>query len=144
MNELRRLLSLHEGRRASVYPDSLGFLTIGVGHLVDARKGGKLPEPIIDALLDYDIDAQRAELVAELPGLAELDEVRIAALVDMEFSLEYEGLKHWPLLMLAIHKRDWEEAARQVLNSKWAAQVGKRAQQIADMLRTGQWPTEIQ
>lgn len=139
MTNAMRLISRHEGRRAAAYQDSLGFWTIGVGHLIDARKGGKLSEAIIDAVLVEDIAAQTTELVHELPGLAELDEVRFAALLDMEFSLEYEGLKHFPLLMLAIHKKDWNEAAKQVLNSKWATQVGKRAVEIAEMLRTGQW-----
>lgn len=143
-DELRRLLRRHEGSRSYCYEDTLGYLTIGVGHLVDKRKGGSIPEHIIDALLDYDLEAQRAELVAELPGIAELDEVRQAALLDMEFSLKFEGLASFPLLMLAIHKKDWDEAARQIINSKWATQVGRRGGEIAAMIATGKWPMELQ
>lgn len=143
-DELRRLVSRHEGRRNYCYEDTLGYQTIGVGHLIDKRKGGSIPDHIIDALLDYDLEAQRAELVAELPGISELDEVRQAALLDMEFSLKFEGLASFPLLMLAIHKKDWDEAARQILNSKWATQVGRRGGEIAAMIATGKWPMEIQ
>jgi GH24 family phage-related lysozyme (muramidase) len=60
------------------YEDSLGFLTIGVGHLIDKRRGGKLPRHIIDALLEWDITQKSAEIYTAFPWVTELDEVRKA------------------------------------------------------------------
>lgn len=55
------------------HPDSLGYLAIGIGHLVDRCKGGVLPGPVIDALLDWDIAAKTIELIAVRAWVADLE-----------------------------------------------------------------------
>lgn len=145
VNNLRELIELHEGRVPHAYQDSLGYWTIGVGHLIDRRKGGKLPEWIIDLLLDLDIRAHERELLKHQPWVAGLDPVRRAVLVDMAFNLGLEpfdndGFKDWPITLKAIKEHRWEDAAEAMLDSKWATQVGARALRLADMMRTGQWP----
>jgi lysozyme len=52
---LRRMLEDEEGRVPHAYPDSLGYWTIGVGRLIDRRKGGGLSDDEIDYLLANDI-----------------------------------------------------------------------------------------
>lgn len=146
--KLRKLISLHEGRVPWAYKDSLGFLTIGVGHLVDKAKGGRLPEHIIDALLDYDIQAHRDELYQSAPWVQELDDVRRAVLVDMAFNLSVEpfdgdGYKDWPNFVDQIKRKDYAAAAANMRSTLWAKQVGKRAERLATMMETGQWPQEI-
>jgi GH24 family phage-related lysozyme (muramidase) len=84
---VRELLIRHEGSVPHAYQDSLGLWTIGVGHLIDQKKGGALPQPIIDQLLDYDIDAHTRALFSDLPWVAQLDAVRQAVLIDMHFNL---------------------------------------------------------
>lgn len=142
MSRLRKMLSLHEGRVAHAYPDSLGYLTIGVGHLVDKRKGGRLPEHIIDALLDHDIAEHSARLLRDAPWAPQLDEVRRAVLTDMVFNLG--SLAGWPVFLSQVKRGLYEEAAANMLGSKWATQVGYRAKRLAEMMRTGQWPAELQ
>lgn len=145
-SNLRQLLSLHEGRVAHVYPDSLGYLTIGVGHLVDKRKGGKLPEHIIDLLLDYDIEKHASELFAVRPWAKKLDEVRRAVMVDMAFNLGIEpfdgdGFKDWPKFVGAVERGEYALAAQHMRNSQpWASQVGQRAERLATMMESGKWP----
>ena len=34
---------------------------------------------------------------------------------------------------------DWEEASEQFLDSRWADQVGNRASELAEMIRTGEY-----
>lgn len=145
MNSVRSLIELHEGRVPYAYQDSLGFWTIGVGHLIDRRRGGRLPDHIIDALLDYDIEKHRDELFAAQPWVRDLDPVRQAVMIDMAFNLGLEpfdgdGFKDWPITLKAIRERRWDDAAKAMLASKWATQVGARAVRLADMMRTGQWP----
>jgi lysozyme len=135
-----KLLSLHEGRVAHVYKDSLGYWTIGVGHLVDPRKGGKLPEHIIDALLEWDIAEHWHELVERAPWVRELDDVRQAVLLDMAFNLGVTGLLGFHTTLKLVRLRRFVSASVQMLDSKWAGQVKGRAIRLSKMMETGQWP----
>lgn len=137
---LRDLLSLHEGRVPFAYKDSLGYLTIGVGHLVDKAKGGKLPEHIIDLLLDYDIQKHQAELASALPWVMGLDAVRLAVLTDMAFNLGVPGLLKFKDTLRAVQERRWKDAAREMLASTWASQVGRRSARLSQMMESGTWP----
>lgn len=134
----RDLIIKHEDRVPYAYPDSRGFLTIGVGHLIDKRKGGSLPEHVIDALFDYDFELHRKELFAQLPWVADMDEVRQAAMIDMYFQLRgnllgfHESLRY-------IQARAWTSAATELLDSDWARETPERAHEISEMIRTGTW-----
>jgi len=140
VNNLRDMLSLHEGRVKHAYQDSLGYWTIGVGHLIDKRKGGALPESIIDALLEYDIMEHSRHLFTALPWVMDLDEVRKSVLVDMAFNLGVAGLLGFKNTLAAVKEGRWEDASKGMLASKWADQVGTRAERLADMMKTGRWP----
>lgn len=137
---VRELIIKHEGRIAHAYEDSLGLLTIGVGHLIDHRKGGRLPEHIIDALLDYDLTVHRNELLMQLPWVAQLDEVRQAVLIDMYFNLRGNLLEFKETLRF-IQARAWAAAADEMLDSTWATQVRGRAAELSEMIRSGKWPS---
>jgi len=135
----RKLIERHEGRIPYAYQDSLGYWTIGVGHLIDKNKGGGLPAHIIDALLDYDISTHSEELFKELPWVRELDQVRQAVLIDMYFNMRRALLKFVKTLG-HFKAGDWNAAADEMVKSQWAEQVGSRATRLAQMVRTGQWP----
>jgi len=81
-----RLVSEEEGRIAHVYQDCLGFWTIGVGALVDARKGGALCDEAIDAQLEHDLQAARKR-AQSLTGFDQCNDVRQAVIVSMCFQL---------------------------------------------------------
>jgi lysozyme len=136
---VRELIEKHEGRVEHAYQDSLGYWTIGVGHLIDQRQGGKLPAHIIDALFEHDLKEHGDELFAALPWVNDLDLVRQAVLIDMYFNLRRrlfgfkETLRHF-------EAGNWNAASDAMLDSKWAGQVGARAKRLALMVRTGQWP----
>lgn len=134
------LLSLHEGRVAHAYQDSLGYWTIGVGHLIDKRKGGRLPEEIIDALLDYDMRKHWLELLAALPWIERLDDVRQAVLLDMAFNLGVAGLLKFKNTLRFVERGDYKQAAANMMLSLWARQVKTRAVRLSRMMETGQWP----
>lgn len=146
--KVRQLISLHESRVPFGYADSLGYLTIGVGHLIDKRKGGRLPEHIIDALLDWDITEHTKVLLDAIPWAAQLDPVRYAVLVDMTFNLggepfDGDGFKDWPMFVEQVRTQQWAAAAANMRATAWAKQVGARAQRLARMMETGQWPAEV-
>ncbi len=140
--KLRKLLSVHEGRVASAYTDSLGFITIGVGRLIDKRKGGRLSEAEIDYLLDNDIRRHSAELLVNEPWIKDLDDVRRAVVFDMAFNMGSGFLAKWPKFVAQLKAKQWSDAAFNMLNSLWAQQVGARATRLATMMAGGQWPPE--
>ena len=131
ISELRR----DEGVVAHAYQDSLGYWTIGVGHLIDKRKGGKIPDVIIDMLLRYDIDEKIAELNEKLPWWGFLDEPSQRVIVNMAFNLGVEGLLEFKKFMDALKDGDRDRAASEMLSSKWAEQVGARATRLATIIR---------
>jgi lysozyme len=139
-DKLAAMLERDEGRVKHVYFDSLGYATIGVGHLVDKRLGGGLPDAIIDALLKYDIAEKTAQLVAQFPWAAKLDDARRAVLVSMTFQLGIGGLLGFRNSMQAMQEGNWSGAATRFLQSRVAReQAPQRWQRFAQQIRSGQW-----
>lgn len=139
-NRLITLLKRHEGFRASPYRDSVGKLTVGYGHCLDDRP---LTEDQATYLLISDAEAIYAELRQRKPVVERIDAARAAALTNMAFNLGVPGLCAFRRMWAAIEAGDWHEAAAEALDSKWSKQVGARAIEVTDMLRTGQWPADL-
>ncbi len=140
--DLRGLLEFHEGRVRHVYPDSTPqrYWTIGVGCMVDERLGGGLCDAAIDAQLNYDIDKHSGELIAALPWVRTLSGVRYSVLVDMAFNMGVPRLLQFVMTLKAVREGRYADAAKEMLDSTWAKQVGQRAIRLAAMMETNQWP----
>lgn len=136
---LREQLKREEGVRPSAYADHLGFLTIGVGRLIDSRKGGKLSQAEIEFLLDNDIAAKTAEVVAALPWVSSLNETRQAVLIGMAFQMGTNGLIAFTNTLNHIKAGRYKDAARGMLASKWAQQTPGRAGRLAAQMEFGEW-----
>lgn len=130
-------LNRDEGRVPYAYLDSLGFTTIGVGRLIDKRKGGRLRDNEIDFLLTNDIKEVEEQLDGALPWWRGLSENRQRVMVNMCFNLGLPGLLGFTNTLAAIKRGDYAAASRGMLDSKWATQVGARALRLADMMRNG-------
>lgn len=120
-----------EGMRQKPYRDSVGKLTIGIGRNLDDR--GLSNDECLE-LLSNDIDLAVSELTAVLPEWRLLDEPRGRALVNMMFNLGRPKFCEFTRMIAAIRRHDFEEAAREAKDSKWAKQVGTRAVRIAAAL----------
>lgn len=133
LTELRR----DEGVRRSAYQDSVGLWTIGVGRLIDAKKGAGLSDDEINYLLLNDVAKVRAELDAAIPWWKTLDPVRQRCLLNMAFNLGVSGLLGFTNTLAAVKAHDWNRAAAGMIASKWSSQVGARAVRLAQMMKTG-------
>jgi len=136
---LRAELSRDEGRRRAAYADSLGFWTIGVGRLIDARKGGRLREIEIDFLLDNDIAECEADC-STMPWFAGLDAVRQRVVLNMRFQLGSSGLRKFRNTLAAVARGDYAAAAAGMSASLWATQTPARANRLIAMMRSGAEP----
>lgn len=136
MEQLIRMLRVHEGVSHHVYKCPAGYETIGVGRNI-ADSGIGLTDEEIDYLLTNDIERCYKELDV-FQWFTDLDEVRQFAIVDMCFNLGLTRLLKFRNMISALENKDYDEAAEQALDSAWASQVGNRAHTIAAILRTGE------
>jgi lysozyme len=138
--ELTRQLKGDEDVKPQAYTDHLGFLTIGVGRLIDARKPGSGLRPAeIAFMLNNDIDDRIEQLTRRLPWFQDLDDARKAVLLNMSFEMGVEGLLGFKNTLKLVEQGNYESAAENMLKSLWAKQTPARAKRMADQMKTGQW-----
>ena len=137
---LQRMLDLlvqHEGLRLKPYRCTAGKLTIGVGrNLEDVG----ISEEEAMTLLANDISRVIEDLVMSIPAFTQLNEIRRRVLIDMGFNLGIAGLMKFRLMLAAIEEGNYRKAADEMLDSRWARQVGQRATRLANMMATGEKP----
>jgi len=133
MKNIEEQLVLHEGLRLDPYHCTAGKLTIGVGRNLD-DVGISRDEAML--LLQHDIERVKVPL-EKLPWFNSLDPVRQKVIVDMAFNLGYAGLMGFKRTIAAIERKDYASASYEMMNSRWARQVGRRASRLAEMMATG-------
>lgn len=139
--ELRR----DEDVRDRPYLDSLGFLTVGVGHRL---AGSPLPAgwsyPLTDAqinqLLETDLKVVFDALDRSLPWWRVLDEVRQRVIANMCFNLGITKLLGFKHALAAMQAGDYGAAAAGMQASAWFAQVKDRAVRLCEAMTTGAMP----
>jgi Phage-related lysozyme (muraminidase) len=130
---LRSQLERHEGLRLKPYRDIVGKLTVGYGrNLEDVG----ISRDEADFMLDNDID-QVEQYLKTVDEYNELDEVRQTVLANLCFNVGFKGVIGFKRMWRALAKRDYEGAATEMLDSKWAKQVGQRAIELAEIMRAG-------
>lgn len=140
INELQQRIIAHEGIKTTMYKDSLGFWTVGVGRLLDPAKGGKLSLDECMYLLNNDIASSRGELSA-FPWFRKLDLVRQDMLVEMNFNVGLSNLLTFKKMIIAISSGNFEQAEKEYRDSLLAKQIGKdRLNDMAYRLRWGKYP----
>ena len=150
-NRLINVLIRHEGLRLKPYcdktgrefksPPECGKLTIGIGRNLEDR-GITKEEAMF--LLTNDIKKVTEDLDRHIPWWRELDDVRQEVLVNMTFNLGIGGLLGFKNMLEALKNRDYNRAADEMLNSRWAEQVGRRARELALAMRNGDYPFEVE
>lgn len=121
------------------YQDTKGWWTIGVGHLIDHRKGGSIPMKIAMDLLEGDIEHALVSLIARYPWVVSLSPPRQAALANMAFNMGIEGVATFVNTMDAARRGDWATVEIGIRESKYHNDVGDRAVRVSKQLLTGEW-----
>lgn len=129
-------LKRHEGLRLKPYKCTADKLTIGVGrNLEDVG----ISEEEAEMLLQNDIQRATVQIQAEFPWTEQLDEVRFAALINFTFNVGIGTVGKFVNAMALLRDGNYDMAANEFLNSRWAKQVGQRAVDVTDQIRTGEW-----
>jgi len=139
IDHISRQLQVEEGVKLRLYNDTKGILSIGVGRNIQAN-GIRLDEAQL--MLANDIK-DSVRFLEQFAWYTKCSDVRKAALIDMSF-MGAEKLLHFVKMLSGILHDDYEQAAAEIINSKWAADVGPhRSMRVSNMMRTDQWPTDI-
>jgi lysozyme len=128
-----------EGEVLTAYKDHLGYLTIGVGRLIDKRKGGGISPEESAYLLGNDIARIDADLRSRLDWFGTLSEARQGALLNMAFQMGVPGLMKFKQTLAALRDERYAHAAELARRSLWARQTPERAKRICLQLATGEW-----
>ena len=134
--KLAEQLKKHEGMRLKPYTDTVGKLTLGIGRNLE-DKGITEQEALF--MLNNDVDYFYGQLNKKLTWFKSLDDARQNVLVNMAFNLGVGGLLTFKKTLALIGEAKYELAAKEMLNSKWAKQVGYRAEELAEQMRTGEY-----
>lgn len=124
-----------EGFSKLPYKCHTGHLTIGYGHNLE---NGISTNAALFILQEDLAHAERAVKDA-FPWWWKLDDARQFVLVDMAFNMGLAGLKGFKKMLAAMEQGDYQTAAKEMLASKWAAQVGRRAVELSKIMEKGEW-----
>ena len=138
----------HEGEVLEIYEDSLGFKTLGIGHLCqpgdpeyDWKVGTKVSQEVVDMYYEDDFNKHLAEAI-HIFGTEEafynLPENIQHVLVNMCFNLGGTRLSKFKNMLGACRAHDWDKMAAEMENSRWYSQVGRRSVELQkSVLNTG-------
>ena len=135
MPAMQSLLEQQEGFRSKPYRDSRGFLTVGFGTDLDAGITREQAEAMMQVQL-----AVNESALGGYSWFTSLDPVRRGVVENMAYNMGVAGVLTFTDMISAIEAKDWPEAARQMLASDWAVQVGDRAKVLARIMETGEMP----
>ena len=134
----------HEGEVLELYEDSLGYKTLGVGHLCkpqdpeyDWAVGTSVSQEVVDLYYKDDFVTHLAEAIhifGSEEGFYNLPEDIQHVLVNMCFNLGGTRLSKFKNMIKACREHDWKEMAVQMEDSKWYGQVGRRSKELQDMV----------
>ncbi len=141
-------ITKHEGRRKKPYKCTAGKNTIGVGwnfddnplppHIANYLKNyGEITDEMIDLLLQMSIARADADCRVLFPDFDNFSENRKMALTDFVFQLGLVRASKFVNSIHMINTGQWEEAAQNMLASKWAEQVPKRATEVTNLIERG-------
>jgi lysozyme len=125
----------NEGYRQHVYEDTEGIATIGIGF--NLKEGFTKEESML--ILKHRMGKFIEELVERVPVFLTVSSVRKIVLLDMAYNLGINRLLKFRKMLAALGQGDFQLAATEMLDSRYAKQVKGRALRNARMMETGEW-----
>jgi len=138
-------LKQHEGERNKTYLDSKGLPTGGIGHLMrpeDLAKyplGSEIPQSQIDSWFAQDSATaiKDAQNFVGTETWEKLDDNRKRAVADMAYNMGSAKLGQFKTFKKEMQAGNYDQAAKQVENTPYYQQVGRRGPAIASQIRNG-------
>ena len=133
-DEIKAKLMKHEGLRLKPYQCTAGKWTIGVGRNIQDRG---ITEAEAMHLLDNDIDECQEELDRIIPWWIEKPAYVQLVLINMIFNLGATRLLGFKKFLKAVEENNFNLASTEMLDSRWAEQVGQRSIELSEFMKNG-------
>ena len=138
MEDVKQRIKEHEGFRDTVYSDSLGFATIGYGHLVlptdNFVVGIAYAKEQLEEVFDKDFQIALTSANELVDGL-DLNHIAKGVIVEMCFQLGKPRVMKFKKMWAALRNNDFNEAANQMIDSAWHKQTTSRCESLAATMR---------
>lgn len=137
LSQLTNDLKQDEGFSSFMYFDSVGLASIGYGRCIDKKVGCGISQQEAEYLLQNDIQAVVNQIDKNFPWFAKLSDNRQRAIANMVFQLGITRFLGFKNMIIALENYNFIDAASEIRNSRYYAQVPKRAERIASSIETG-------
>ena len=142
IEKLREQLKIDEGCVYEIYNDHLGYATFGIGHLViesDPENGQEVGTPVsadrIIEAFEQDVQTVLSDCTILYPDFEELPEEAQQVIANMMFNMGRPRLSAFKGMKAGVDSREWNEAADQMVDSRWYRQVGARPERLVERMR---------
>jgi len=140
---LREQLKIDEGVKYEIYKDHLGYPTFDIGHLITENDpehgkhdGTEISEDRVNEIFETDVAKFVSEAKILFPDLDDLPDVAQQVIVNMAFNMGRPRLSKFKNFIAGVNDRDWTRAAEEMMDSRWATQVGDRAIRLRNQILT--------
>ena len=142
LNKLQKELEIDEGCKYEIYNDHLGYPTFGIGHLVVERDleygkeiGTYVPEYRVIKAFKQDIKTVLSDCNRLYEDFEDLPEEAQRVIANMMFNMGYTRLSKFRGMKRGVDARDWNDAADEMVDSRWYNQVTNRATRLVERMR---------
>jgi len=139
MEEVKQRIKEHEGFRDTMYSDSLGFATIGYGHLVlptdDFIEGVEYPKEDLEKLFELDFN-EALQSANDLLEEIEVPETIKGVICEMCFQLGKPRVMKFKKMWEGLEAADYNKAADEMIDSAWHKQTTSRCESLAELVRS--------
>jgi len=142
LSQIKEDLVRHEGYVTEIYLCSEGYATFGIGHMVtadDMEHTWPVGTPVEDERIlqvfhdDCMVAVADAECVVD--DLYSHPDECIRVLVNMAFNIGRPRLSQFKKMIAAVNACDYKTAAKEMVDSRWYHQVGRRSQELVELMR---------
>ena len=138
-NDLKARIKEHEGFVPKIYKDQLGFKTIGFGHLVlptdKFAEGVTYKKKDLEEVFDSDFNTAKSNANQLISGLPIHHQAK-CVIIEMVFQLGIGGVSKFKKMWKALKQNDYHTASEEMLDSKWAKQTPKRAEELSGVMKS--------
>ena len=139
---LREQLEIDEGVVHEIYLDHLGYPTFGIGNLVkesDPEAGWDVGTAVTESrcikAFESDIESVLSDCYKLYEDFDDLPEEAQQIIANMMFNLGYPRLSKFKGMKRGVDSQDWNQAADEMVDSRWYRQVGARAERLEARMR---------
>jgi lysozyme len=140
--KLREELEIDEGCKYEIYLDHLGYATFGIGHLIieeDPEYGETVGTVIsnfrVAEAFESDIERVLSDCNLLYKDFEDLPEEAQRVIANMMFNMGRTRLSKFKGMKRGVDARDWNQAADEMVDSRWYNQVTNRADRLVERMR---------